>query len=90
MDIDDVPLLRRPLALHPDDPIVQVEREVIASVLGDWLQYSDPELDRMCRDHRLCERSLVIRRVHEHMFACIADGEGLKPSRMCDEKVPSQ
>jgi len=44
---DGVLYQRRPLALHPENAMPQIEGEVVTPVLRDRLQHIDAELDRL-------------------------------------------
>jgi hypothetical protein len=84
-----IAIKRTPLALDAQDAITEIEREVIPAMLGNRLEHFNAELDGVRGDLRLGHRTLVIGRVHEHMFARDPDGEGRKRSRMCDGTPPS-
>jgi hypothetical protein len=51
-------------------------------MLGYRLEHIDTESDRVRGDHRLGDSTFVIRRMHEHMFACDLDGDARKQSRI--------
>jgi hypothetical protein len=46
--------------LHAEDPITEIEREVVSNVLGNRLKNLDTELHRLQRDGDLGDVSLVI------------------------------
>ena len=49
--------------------MTQVERKVIAAVLGNGLQYVDAELDRLQGDRRFRDVALVVRCEHLAILA---------------------
>ena len=69
--MNDGALQRGPLALDPQEPPAEVEHEVVATMLDLWLQYWDAQADRGRGDLSLGDRALVVRGVHERMFAYI-------------------
>lgn len=77
MDDNYVSLSGRPLALHPDKPIANIEDEVVPAVLRHGPEHRNAELDRGRCDPCLGNRSLVVPalRQHQQMFATLLRGD---------------
>jgi hypothetical protein len=58
VDVDDRAAAWRPFALHPVEPVVDVEDQVVAAALDDGPQHDDAEFDRPRGDRRLGYRAL--------------------------------
>ena len=51
-----------PLALNTDESPIEIEHEVVAMPVGQWLEYSYAQLDRGMDDGRLGDRALLVGR----------------------------
>jgi hypothetical protein len=69
-DSHDILVPARPFALHAEQLSADLEDEVVALVLSKRLQDRNSQLGCLSRDRQLGHVSLVVARLHEHMFAC--------------------
>jgi hypothetical protein len=57
--------------LDPENPVTQVESEVVPTVLGDRLQHVYPKLDRLQGNRRLGDVAFVVCCEHPAILAPI-------------------
>jgi hypothetical protein len=60
IDADDSPLHASPFALHAENPITEIEGEVVSNMLADGLEDLDPELRRLQGNRHLGDVALVV------------------------------
>jgi hypothetical protein len=73
-DDQDIAISWRPLALHANKAVIEVEQHVVATALADGTVDVDAELRRLKDDRLLGDLALLIRRQHNATDATVRIG----------------